>query len=62
MLVLARKLNEEILIGGNIRVKVVRLDNVTVRLGIEAPKEISIARIEGGQPVRAKKSYPLPKS
>ena len=62
MLVLARKLGEEILIGGNIRVKVVGLDNTTVRLGIDAPKEISIARIENGQPVRAKQSYALPKS
>ena len=46
MLVLARKLNESIVIGDNIIVKVVSLDNGVVKLGIEAPKEISIIRDE----------------
>jgi len=46
MLVLARKLNESIVIGDNIIVKVVALDNGVVKLGIEAPKEISIIRDE----------------
>ena len=46
MLVLARKLDESIVIGDNIVVKVVSLENGVVKLGIEAPKEISIIRNE----------------
>ena len=41
MLVLSRKLGEAIVIGENIRVIVVDIRSDNVRLGIEAPKEIS---------------------
>lgn len=46
MLVLARKEDESIHIGDNIIIKVVSIDNGIVKLGIEAPKEISILRDE----------------
>ncbi len=46
MLVLARKLDESIVIGDNITIKVVSLDNGIVKLGIDAPKDISIIRSE----------------
>jgi carbon storage regulator CsrA len=46
MLVLARKLNESIVIGDNITIKVVSLENGVVKLGIEAPREVSIIRSE----------------
>lgn len=46
MLVLARKLDESIHIGDNIVVKVVSIDNGIVKLGIDAPKDISIMRNE----------------
>ena len=52
VLVLARKLDESIVIGDNIIVKVVSLDNGVVKLGIEAPKEISIIRDELIQEVK----------
>jgi carbon storage regulator CsrA len=46
VLVLARKVNESILIGDNIVVKIISLENGIVKLGIDAPKEISIMRDE----------------
>ena len=52
MLVLARKLDESIVIGENIVVKVVSIENGVVKLGIEAPKEISIIRDELIQEVK----------
>jgi len=53
MLVLSRKLNESIVIGDNITIKVVSMENGVVKLGIEAPKEISIIRSELIEEVKA---------
>jgi len=46
MLVLSRKLNEGIVIGGNIKIVVVEVRGDKVRLGIEAPKEVPCHRQE----------------
>lgn len=46
MLVLTRKLGESIRIGDNIIVKIVDLDSRHVKLGIEAPRSISVNREE----------------
>jgi carbon storage regulator CsrA len=46
MLVVSRKVNEEIIIGGDIRVTVIRVEGSRVRLGISAPREVSIRRAE----------------
>ena len=46
MLVLGRKVDEAILIGDEIVVKVVAIENGVVKLGIEAPKNVSILRDE----------------
>jgi carbon storage regulator CsrA len=46
MLILARKLDEDIVINGNIVIKVIEIRRDRVRLGIEAPKELSIHRAE----------------
>lgn len=49
MLVLARKLGEEIYIGKDIVIKVVKLGEGRVSLGISAPIEMSITRsLRGG--------------
>lgn len=46
MLVLSRKVGEEIIIGDNIRVTVVAIRNNHVRLGFSAPQDVSIFRSE----------------
>ena len=46
MLVLARKRNETIVIGENIIVTVMQIGGDKVRLGIEAPKEVTVHRRE----------------
>jgi len=46
MLVLARKLDESIVLGEDITVKVISIDKGVVKLGIDAPKSISIMRSE----------------
>lgn len=46
MLVLQRKRGEEILIDGCIRVKILSTKGNSVRIGIEAPDDVSILRGE----------------
>lgn len=46
MLVLSRKPGEKILIGDQIVVTIVRVGPNTVRLGIEAPRDMNIVREE----------------
>lgn len=46
MLVLSRKVEESILIGDNIEVKVLDVIGDKVQIGISAPKEITVLRSE----------------
>jgi carbon storage regulator len=46
MLVLTRRLGESINIGDNIKITVVDIDGKQVKIGIEAPKDITIFREE----------------
>ncbi|MBF0379280.1 MAG: carbon storage regulator CsrA [Desulfamplus sp.] len=46
MLVLTRKVEEQIKIGENIVVKVLDIDGSNVRIGIDAPRDIVILRME----------------
>lgn len=46
MLVLSRKPGEKILIGDDVTVTIVRIGPNTVRVGIEAPRWMNIAREE----------------
>ena len=46
MLVLSRRVGEEIIINENIRVTVVAVKGDRIRLGIEAPRDVSVDRAE----------------
>ena len=46
MLVLSRKVNERVMIGNDIVITIAGIRGDKVRLGIEAPKEITINREE----------------
>jgi carbon storage regulator len=46
MLVLTRRTGEEVVIGGNIRIKVTQVSGQRVSLGISAPKDIRVDRAE----------------
>lgn len=46
MLVITRKKDESILIGDDIEVKIVKIEDGSVKLAISAPKDINILRKE----------------
>ena len=46
MLVLTRKLQEQIIISDNIKVTILQIKGNTVRLGIEAPRNVRVIRSE----------------
>lgn len=46
MLVVTRKKDESIRIGDNIEIKVIKIDDGSVKIAIEAPRDITILRSE----------------
>ena len=46
MLVLSRKLGQRFQVGGDIKVTIVKIDRNSVRIGIEAPDDVTIHREE----------------
>lgn len=53
MLVLARKRGQSIMIGESVRVTVLDVQGDQVRLGIEAPQELPVHRLEVYEQIRA---------
>jgi carbon storage regulator len=62
MLVLSRKLNQSIVIGDNVRVVVVSIDRDTVKLGIDAPREVPVHRNEVYEEIQRANRAALPGS
>ncbi len=58
MLVLSRKKDEKIIIGDNIAIMIVDIQGDKVRLGIEAPREVSVHREEVYQAIQNKQTEP----
>jgi len=58
MLVLSRKNNESIIISDNITVTVIEIRGDKVRLGIEAPKDVSVHRREVYEAIHAQDPCP----
>ena len=58
MLVLTRKPNQAIVIGDDIRIVIVSVDRDQVRIGIEAPREVSVHRAEVYQEIHRTDAAP----
>jgi carbon storage regulator len=58
MLVLTRRVGEEIIIDGHIRISIAAIQGEAVRLGIQAPPEIRVDRLEVHQRRQAAQSAP----
>jgi carbon storage regulator len=46
MLILTRRIGETVIIGENIKVTVLRVNGSQVRIGIDAPKDVTVLREE----------------
>ncbi|MCG8638537.1 MAG: carbon storage regulator CsrA [Desulfobacterales bacterium] len=46
MLVLTRKLDEKIMIGKDVVVSILEIEGSTVKIGIKAPRDVNILRME----------------
>ncbi|MGB9679519.1 MAG: carbon storage regulator CsrA [Thermoanaerobacteraceae bacterium] len=46
MLILTRKIGQSVIIGGNIEINILEIEEDKVKIGVNAPKEISILRKE----------------
>ena len=68
MLILSRKSGESIVIAGNIRVQVMRVEGDVVKIGVEAPSSVPVHRQEvyeeiqrNNQQALTQPTTPLPK-
>ena len=62
MLILTRKVGESVLIGDNISITVLSVRGNQVKLGVQAPKEVSVHREEIYQRIKQMKDEQLDSS
>lgn len=61
MLILSRRVDETIVIGDDIEITVIEVKGKTVKVGINAPRDVSVhrkeiyIRIQNGEPLKAAK-------
>lgn len=60
MLVLSRKRGESIEIGDNVKVSIIEIRGGTVRIGIEAPREVQVSRPDAKCKVELKEEEKKP--
>jgi carbon storage regulator len=56
MLILTRRLNESLMIGDEVKITVLGVKGSQVRLGIEAPRDVSVHREEIFERILAEKA------
>lgn len=53
MFVVQRKLGQSILINDNIKIDIVKIGENSIKLGIDAPKEVRIVRVDENEKDKA---------